>query len=422
MWDKFWWSVRVGVFAAVGLGAATVPAGEWPRFRGPNGSGVAAASGAGEAWKPPHVLWRVELPGSGHGSPVVWGEKLFLLCANDEGTLRMVQCRDVATGELVWSREFPAQPNKKHRFNSFATSTPAVDAERVYAAWGSGDDIVLAALTHAGDVAWHLPRVGAITGGHGFGTSPIVYGELVILARDNEHAGDSSLLAVRKETGEIAWQTPRPGGRLNFSTPCVYRNPHAGREELIFVAWPIGVTSVNPADGSIYWELEAFQTEKGERAVASPIVAGELLFANCAFTNGPKHLVALRGRSQGPAEVVWRVDDNSVPHIPSLTAVGERLLAWNDGGVCICYRLSDGRELWKKRVGGTYFGSPVAVGERLYCVDVDGTLVIVAAGEEYAELARIPLEDLCRSTPAVADGRMFIRTAHALTALGPVRE
>lgn len=397
--------------------SATAWSGEWPRFHGPNGSGVASDSSLPAAWTEQTYAWKVDLPGQGHGSPVVWGDKLFLNTASADGLQRGIQCRNAATGELIWEHSFPCSAIKAHRFNSFATSTPAVDDQRVYAAWGTSKELVIVAIKHDGTIAWESAGLGGVIGGHGFGTSPIVYEDLVVIARDNEPAGDSSLIAINRNTGQLAWETPRPGGRLNFSTPCVYKNPGTGIDELIFMAWPIGITSINPADGSRNWELQAFQQEKGERAVASPLVAGDLLLANCAFTNGPKHLVALRGTGPGQVETVWRIDDNTVPHLPSVVAANGMVFAWNDGGLCFSYDLATGRKLGQKRIGGNFFGSPVAAGDKLYSVDVDGTLVCLAATADMEKLGRTPLGELCRSTPAIADGRMFVRTESHLFCL-----
>jgi outer membrane protein assembly factor BamB len=399
-----------------GLGAAT-DAEHWPRFHGPNGSGVGEGTGFPAAWAESEFGWKVALPGTGHGSPVVWGDKLFVNAASDDGSQRIVQCRSTAGGELIWQDSFAAPTHKTHRFNSFATSTPAVDEQHVYAAWGTPDELILVAITHDGAIAWQSAGLGGVVGGHGFGASPIVYKDLVVITRENEPEGDSSLIALDRLTGKVAWQIPRPGGRMNFSTPCLYRNPATGADELIFVSWPIGVTSVDPADGKQLWEIEAFQTEKGERAVASPLVAGDLLLTNCAFTNGPKHLVALRATGPGRVEVAWRVDDNSVPHLPSLAAADGLVFALNDAGICITYNLTDGEKLGQRRIGGNFFGSPVCVDGKVYAVDVDGVVVCLKASPDCEELGRTPLNDLCRSTPAVAGGKLFVRTESHLVCL-----
>ena len=385
----------------------------WPRFRGPNGSGVSADS-LPTSWTEDDYLWKIDLPGIGHGSPVVWNEKLFINGANDEGTIRTVQCRSTKSGELIWEKEFAASEHKTHKFNSFATSTPCVDADHVYTSWGSPEELVIIALTHDGEVVWENRDLGTVIGGHGFGTSPIIYHDLIVVANDTEKA--SSLIALDRLNGEKVWEMPRPGGRLNFATPCVFEREDED-DLLIFSAWPIGVTAVHAQTGKLAWELESYDVNKGQRAVASPIVYDDLILVNCAFVNNPKHLVVLKPIAE-TAEEVFRVDNSTVPHIPSLLAYQGLVYAWADKGICTCYEIETGQKVWQQRIGGNYFSSPVCADGAIYCVDGDGHCVVIEAGREYRELARIDLGDASRSTPAIADGRMFLRTFSQLMAIG----
>jgi len=404
-------SISMAVFAVLGQARAE----DWPRFRGPNGSGVAEADVLPAAWSPSDYAWRVELPGVGHSSPVVWGNRVFINAERDDGAVRIVQCHNATDGSVIWSKEFPAATHRKHKFNSFATSTPCVDERAIYVAWATPEALSLRAISHASELLWEVENLGTIKGGHGFGTSPIVYGELVVIARDTE--GDSSLIALERESGERVWETPRPGGRLNYSTPCIRSGPHG--DELVFVAWPIGVTGVNPADGSVLWERACFDTSTGERAIASPIVHGELVLATCAFVNSPKHFVALRPDADGnDAAEVYRVDNTTVPHIPSPLVYQDRVYTWSDQGIVTCYRVESGEKVWQQRVGGTFFGSPICAGGRLYCAESNGEMVVLATGDEFEILARNDLLEETRATPAVADGRMYIRTFSHLQCVG----
>lgn len=386
----------------------------WPRFRGPNGSGVSDTTGIPTHWSDEDYLWKVDLPGIGHGSPVVWGDKLFVNCAAEDGTTRSIQCRSTTTGELLWEKSFTTATHKTHKFNSYATATPCVDEEYVYTSWGTPQELVIVCLTHAGDVVWKADNLGKVIGGHGYGTSPILHGDLVIMANDTEKK--SSLFALNRKTGEKAWEVPRPGGRLNFATPTVFSRE--GQSDLIiFSAWPIGITAIDSETGKLVWEIETYDVNKGQRAVASPIVVGDAVFANCAFTNGPKHLVGLKPVNES-VEEVFRVDHSTVPHIPSLLAYEGLLYAWADKGICTCYELETGKKVWQERIGGNYFSSPICVNGIIYSIDADGHCVVIKAGQEFEELARIDLGDPCRSTPAVANGKMFIRTFRQLMAVG----
>jgi len=387
---------------------------EWTRFRGPNGSGVSSATTIPTTWTDDDLNWKVELPSVGHSSPVIWGEKLFVSCAGEKGAERILQCRSTKTGELIWEEKFKSHKHKTHKFNSFASSTPCVDERAVYTSWGTPEELVVIAVSHAGKILWEARDLGSVAGGHGFGTSPILFDGMVIIANDTQKK--SSLIALDCKTGQRRWETPRPGGRLNFSTPCIFSSTEAG-DQAVFVAWPIGVTAVNAHTGKMAWEQPCFDKGKGQRAVGSPIVHDDLVFATSAFVSNPKHLVVLKP-SAASAEEVFRVDNSTVPHIPSLIVYEDRLFAWADKGIACCYDAKTGKRIWQKRVGGNFFSSPICVNGILYCIDVDGICVVVRAGDEYEELARIDLGEATRATPAVANGTMFIRTFSHLLSIG----
>ncbi|MEW4530764.1 MAG: PQQ-binding-like beta-propeller repeat protein [Maioricimonas sp. JB045] len=405
------------------LAAVPVAAQEWPRFRGPNGSGLSNATTVPVTWSDEDYAWRVDLPGMGNSSPVLWKGQLYVNCESDSGRTRILEKRDARTGKLQWRQEFGSSSHRTHKFNTYASSTPCVDEHHVYLAWGTPKELRLAAVDHSGQLVWQSESLGPVKGGHGFATSPIVHDNLVVIARDTEGKGDSALIALDRKTGQTVWTVPRQGGRLNYSTPCVFQ-PQGRGAQLVFVAWPIGVTGIDAASGKRAWEIAAFSTEQGERAIASPVVHNDMIFATCAFTSSPKHLVALKpGPSGAPddMEEVWRVDNASVPHIPSLIVYDGRLYAWSDQGICTCYEAETGRRIWQKRVGGRFFGSPVCVDGRLYCVDDAGICVVIATGDTYKVLARNDLGEPCRATPAVANGMMYLRTISGLAAIGTYR-
>src|SRR5688572_14324792 len=161
----------------------TLWADNWERFRGPNGAGQSDAVGIPTSWSENNILWRQSLPGMGHGSPVVWGDRLFLMSADSATGGQIVQAIDAHTGKPLWERRYDAPSYSMHQFNSFASSTPAVDAQHVYAMWYSNGRIKVAALTHGGDEVWQRDA-GSFSEKHGFGKSPIVVGDVVCVAND----------------------------------------------------------------------------------------------------------------------------------------------------------------------------------------------------------------------------------------------
>jgi len=386
--------------------------GEWPRFRGPNGAGCSPHPVPLE-WNDSTTRWTIELPGTGHGSPVVWGDCIFLLAGDEKTGTRIPLAVNRGDGAILWQHSVAAGDSKKHRFNSVASTTPAADARHVYFSWGTKEKLSLVAYTHAGEPVWERD-LGGVVGGHGFGGSPTVVGDLVILNNDQDKAS-GSLLALDAETGETRWEVPRKGQRLSYSVPVLFE--HGDVRALIFTNWQHGFTAVDPATGTVLAEKSAFDTTTNERAISSPIQCGELTIGTCGFTSNPKHCVAMKFDGKEFTEV-WRIE-KSVPHIPSVLAHEGLVFLWGDGGIVTCVDGITGESLWRERVpGSTYMGSPVLAGDALIAIDVDGKAVAIRAGRTFEILAENELGELFRSTPAAVDGTLYLRTFSKLTAIG----
>ncbi len=235
---------------------------------------------------------------------------------------------------------------------------------------------------------------------------------------NDQEKGGGAHYALDCSTGEIRWKVPRASKRLTYSTPCIFTSPK-GKPELIFTNWWLGFTSLEPNTGRKLWELSVFGRPHSERAISSPIVAGELVLGVCGFTTLDKHLVAIRPASasaDGKAREVWRMEE-TMPHIPSPLLSGNRLYLWADNGVITCVRPQTGEQVWKARVEGvkdTFFGSPVRAGSTIFCVSAFGKVVAIADGDEFRQLGVTDLNQVCRSTPALANGDLYLRTAERL--------
>jgi outer membrane protein assembly factor BamB len=414
-------TAAVGVFLLL---SAPLQAQEWTRFRGPNGTGISTAKGIPVSWTEEEINWRTRLPGVGHASPVIWGDRVFLLSAENDTAQRIVLCLDADSGRILWEQRYASSVHTKHARNSFASATPAVDEQRVYVCWSCPERYTLLALTHDGEPVWERD-LGPYVSQHSCGTSPIVYEDLVILANDQDGAdrehpevqGTSFLIAVDRRTGETRWQTPRRSEQVAYSTPCVYQPPD-GPPQLIFNSGAHGITSIDPATGHVNWEIDVLD----KRSVSSPIIAGGLIFGSTGSGGGGNYVAAVRpGSSDGrlAPQLVYRID-NQAPYVPTAIAVGELLFLWSDGGIVTCLHAATGKTLWRQRVGGSFSGSPICVDGKLYAIDDDGTVVVLAAAEEYKLLGRTNLGEESRSTPAVAGGRMYLRTySHLISVGGP---
>lgn len=393
----------------------------WPRFRGPNGSGLSDSSTVPVKWTEKDYRWKVELPGIGHSAPVVWGDKLFITSGEEKTGARIVVCLNRTDGRTLWSRDFSAATHHTHLRNSFASGSPAVDDRHVYVCWGTPDEYVILALDHAGREVWRHD-LGPYGKGHGSGTSPIAFEDLVIL--DSDKASDNFLVALDRLSGKVIWQVPTKRDRASYSTPCVHQPP-GQPATLIFTDWENGIQGIDPRTGKVRWEIDVFgsQDKEARRAIGSPIVAGNLVIGSCGFTNGKKFVAAVEPTlSSDPDKAsvreVYRLE-KAAPQIPTVLVHNGLLFLWADTGIVTCADAATGEVHWQQRVGGNFSGSPVCAGGRLYCIAEDGEVVVLAASKNYELLARNPLGESSRSTPAIIDGTLYLRTYSHLVAVGP---
>jgi len=392
---------------------------EWTRFRGPNGSGAAGPVEVPLRWAEKDFLWKTPLPGTGNASPVVLGGKVFATAGDDKAGTRHVVCLDAATGKELWKRTSQAKAYKLHKRNAVATATPAVDADRVYVAWGTPAECVVEALDHAGKPVWQAD-LGPYPSQHGFGASPVLVGDAVVLLRQPDGPGD--LVALDRATGAARWKLPRQGKNATYATPCLFERP--GRPaELVTTNWQHGVSGVDPATGKLLWELPVFDRTTAERAIGSPVVAGDLVLGVCGFITGVKHLVAVRPADPATGEMakeVWRLE-KGVPQMATPLVVGSRVYLLTEAGQATCVDARDGKVLWQERLPIAAAGSPVLAGDRIYCAGAEGEVVVLGTGEKFEILAENRLGEATQATPAVAGGRLFFRTAGHVVAVGAKR-
>jgi outer membrane protein assembly factor BamB len=404
------------------IGADQALAQEWTRFRGPNGTGVSYTKSIPTKVTERDIAWKIELPGTGHSSPVLWGEQIFLTTTGDKSGGISVLALSATTGDVIWKRDFSLTPFTRHDFNSFASATPAVDAERVYVVWNEPEHLMLTALSHKGTQVWQRD-FGAFVSQHGCGRSPIICQGKVVLGNEQDDAkfvkgstrsGKSSIIAVDARTGKTLWETPRLNAVVSYATPSVYE-PKSGKAALVFNSQGNGIYALAPETGKVIWEYEdAFD----KRTVSSPVIAGALVLGSCGSGGGGNFVTAVKpGASGAKPELAYQLKQ-SMPYVPTGVAMGDLVWLWSDAGIVSCIDAATGKIHYQERVGGNFFGSPVYVDGRLFCVSTSGELVVVEASDKFNVLHRYPLRETCHSTPAVALGRMFIRTEKHLFCVG----
>lgn len=394
---------------------------EWTRFRGPNGQGISGAKTIPVKWTEKDYNWKIELPGGGHSSPVLWGEKLFVTSGDQQAGNSVIYALNVSDGKVLWQKEYSLKKYSPNKLNSYATATPTVDAEHVYVLWTSPEETILAALNHQGNEIWKRKFEG-VRCQHGAGSSPIVHDDMVIFTHEHENKSSpdarSAWYAVNRKTGETRWTLDRnTGPKTSYSTPCVYAT-ETGTPQLIFNSYSHGMTSVDPGTGKVIWEVaSAFPA----RVVSSPVIAGELLVGSCGDGGSGKRLIAIRPGSSDrkiqPKEA-YSIDSGYRPYVPTSIAKGGLLFTFIDRGYVSCWNSVTGRQLWEEKPAGKFFGSPVCVDGKLYCITMDGDVVVIKAAETYKLLAINPLGETSHATPAIAGGRMYLRTYSLLFSVG----
>ena len=399
------------------LASAPVTGQEWTRFHGPNGQGVSSLKSFPAKWAEKDFNWKVKLPGIGHSSPVIWGDKVFLISADPKSASRYVLCIDANTGKIIWQKDYSSEVHHLHVRSSFASSTPTVDAERLYVAWSTPAETTLKALDHNGNEEWSL-NLGRWQSQHGFGTSPVLYEDMVILSnsqqanklKEGEKPGVSFLMAFDRKTGKERWRLPRLSVNVCYTAPCIY-SPKGGKPQLICYNTGNGMFSVDPKTGAENWAVEAFTM----RTVSSPIIAGDLIFGSTGSGGGGNYIVMVRASSE--PKIAYRIT-RQAPYVPTPVLRDGLMFLWYDKGFVTCVDSQDGKEHWKKRLDTAFSGSPIRVGDKMFCMDEEGVVFVVAAEKEFKLLAKNPLGEASRSTPAVSGGRMFLRTYSHLICVG----
>jgi outer membrane protein assembly factor BamB len=388
---------------------------DWPRFRGPGGLGIARSGDIPTAFggKTGHgVLWKVDVPLAGPGSPVLLANRLFLTGAAKKR--REAFCFDADSGKLLWRKEVkpagaPSAGEKKAEDDEEtpqASPTPAAEGQWVHVIFGNGD---AATFDLEGAEVWSR-GLGMNDNPYGGSASPVIWGRLLILQLDqgSEEDGKSRILALERSSGKTVWETRRPVGS-SWSTPIVIAA--GGHEEVITCADP-WVIAHDPAAGKELWRARCL----GGEVVPSPIFAGGLVVA----ASGSGKLAAIRPGGSGDVtatHIAWSSEDD-LPDIPSPVAGAELLFTLTSSGKLAAYSLADGKRQWDKDLDAGFQASPTLAGDLLLCLSDGGKLLVLRAGRKYEVVARAEVGEVCQASPAFAPGRMYIRGAKHLYCFG----
>ena len=404
------------------LFTVSLSAGNWPQFRGPTTQGRSVETDVPLRWSATNnVLWKTPIPGESWSSPIVWNDRLFVTTATDNGQTCRVLALEARSGRVLWDKAvFQQSPRRKEQRNTYATPTPATDGERVYACFGDGS---FAALDFSGDIVW-TNRDYKFYGKHGLGTSPILFQGLLIMARDGSSDGEDKnlgwqtpwdqarVLALDARTGQERWQGKRGLSRISHGVPAIWE--HDGRAEVVSEAGDV-VQGFDAQTGERLWSNSVI----GEGKVPSTVLGDGLVFTAGGW-GGKDTIKAFQLGGKGElkeTQLVWEQKKN-MPRGPSLLYVNPLLFSITDGGVAACLKAASGEICWQERIGGNFSASPVFAGSRIYLLSDTGETTVIAAALEFRVLAKNPLGEKCQASPAIAQGRIFIRTAENLFCIG----
>ena len=378
----------------------------WTRFRGEQGMGIDTGRVAPTSWAKTDYLWNIDLPGTGHASPVVWKDLIFVSSSDDEKDLGYLMAVNEKTGELLWQKEFRVSDLTMHTDNNLAAPSPAVDEFHVYIIWYSQEKTNLYALSHEGELKWQAEFAG-IEARHGGGSSLVLTQQLVIFTREQEEPSSltSSWVAVHKHSGEVAWELERESAARNsFSTPVLLRGADT-RPQLLFTSEAHGFTAMDPGSGKILWERKSLLTH---RVVASPVYANERIIA---CRKGEAVVLEVDYNIRPVADTaLYTLPPNLSPYVPTPIVVGEQLYLFLDNGSVACLKLSDGELLWKERPAGPIYGSPICVNGNLYCITKAGSVIVLKAQASFELLGIFELGEQSFSTPVMSNSGMVFRT------------
>src|SRR5687768_14046168 len=400
---------------------ASVRAENWPQWRGPLLNGISTEKNLPLKWTTEeNVAWKLAMPEWSGSTPIIWRDRIFLNVAEKDELY--LWCVDRTKGTMVW-KKLLGSGNVKMRKQNMSSPSPVTDGKNVWVMTGTG---ILKSFDFAGKELWTRDiqkDYGEFGLNWGYASSPLLFEDsLYVQVLHGMKTDDPSyVMRINKTNGKTLWKVDRPTAAIrespdSYTTPALLRYGKA--TEIVITGGDV-VTGHDPATGKELWRANGLNPENNPfyRIVASPIVYNEVIYVPTRV----KPLLALRAGGRGDvtsSHLLWSTVNG--PDVPTPVTDGKYFYIVNDRGIVWCLDAKTGAEVYgQQRIKpGTYSGSPVLADGKIYITNEDGLTTVLAAGPKFEVLAENPLNDYCLSSPAISDGKIFIRTGQYLYAIG----
>lgn len=403
------------LFTAAFVRAADAPVVEdWPQWRGPRGDGTSLEKNVPTHWSATeNIAWKAAVPGIGHSSPIVFGDKVFVTSCLEEKGQRLLLCFARQDGKLLWQKEVAhSELERKHKLNSFASSTPCTDGKRVWVSFFDLPQIDLVCFDMDGNEVWRKSP-GIFKSVHGFCSSPVCFKDTVILNCDQD--APAYIVCYEKMTGVEKWRIDRPNKTRSYCTPTFFNIN--GKAQMI-LSGSKSVTGYDPETGAPLWIING----PTEQYVASIVMTDGVAFMTGGFPE--HHLLGIDPAGTGDittsSHILWheKTDFRAVSYVPSPVAYDHWFFLVGDNGLGTCWDARSGKELWKAQLNKHQSASGIVADGNVYFTDDTGQTEVYKAGPAFELISKNPLEEEVRASPAVSRGQVFIRSLHTLWCIG----
>jgi len=385
-----------------------VAPGDWPWWRGPTSDGHAPDAGAPTSWEEHDILWKRAIPGRGHSTPILIGNRVILTTADESAGKQIVLALERSTGEPLWETTVhEGGLMSKHAANSHASGTPACDGERIFVQFLNAGAQRLTALNLQGQILWQTevgPHQGR--GSHGCGPSPALWGSFAIVAGDAPEAG--FLAAVHRQTGQVVWRKARRSRMGSYGSPLV---AEINGKPQVLLSGNERVCSYDPATGDLLWSCEGLSHVSAN----TPVLAGDVIVGSSGA--GRKMIGAVLG-----GEKRWELGHSSeIPYATTPVHDDGFLYYISEEALAICLEAKTGEVRWKERLEGIgpFWASPMLSGKEVYAARANGDVLVFKADPERLQLTAINrMESGVYASPIAVGGKLFIRTEAMLYCIG----